>query len=231
MTIPVELARDLEALYVQFEPYRPRGLLEHSPLKSPTIAAALKSKPLRDLSADDFKGYSGSAVWTVGTANDFKYFFPRMAELALHEIVGASGWDSWAFRLVPALATANEASAVSSFFRTLWETALASYQEVVHVDTLELLHALTYVFADIREFLLVFEPCINRAAALHLRDICADGPRQGVAESETPLQIATWFQGTAHRVLADSVSRFPPLDTDEVGWCDVAFQNLGARAR
>ena len=223
MTIPAQLAGDLEALYAQFERYRPRGPIGHSPLKPPTVVAALQAKALRDLNADDFRGYSGSAVWTVGSADDFKYFFPRMAELALHEVVGASGWSSWALRLAPTLATPDEISVVKSFFRALWRSALSSYWDLIRVDTLDLLVALGYVFGEVQEFVLAFEPCPTRQAALHLRDICAHGSAE-VCEASPP--IDAWFATAARRALVNSIATFPPLDSGEAVWCSIATKNL-----
>ncbi|MGE5783138.1 MAG: hypothetical protein ACM3ZE_01045 [Myxococcales bacterium] len=52
-SIPAQLNADLEALYREFERYRPQGSLVHSPLKPHSVVAPLESKPLRELTADD----------------------------------------------------------------------------------------------------------------------------------------------------------------------------------
>lgn len=111
-TSPASIQPALEALYRELERYRPAGPIRSSPYKKLSDVEPLLAKPLRELTADDLAGYSGSAVWTIGTQEDFKYFFPRMAELALHQVVGGSGWDSWASRLAPALSSESEWRAI-----------------------------------------------------------------------------------------------------------------------
>src|SRR5690242_5478005 len=133
-TIPDHLAATLEAMYGAFAKHRPKGRIEHSPFKSHDDVAPLETKPLRELTADDLCAYSGAAVWTIGSETDFKYFFPRMAELALHDIVGGAGWDSWAHRLGPALTLPSEKHVTQAFFRSLWQTVAESQEDVVQVD-------------------------------------------------------------------------------------------------
>lgn len=207
--IPEQLGADLEALYREFQRYRPQGSIHHSPLKSHSVVTPLESKALRELTADDLSQYSGSAVWTVGSSNDFKYFFPRIAELALHEDVGGFGWDSWARRLAPALTTLSEKHATQSFFGTLWDTVINSYGEVVQVDSLELLYALPLIFEDVAPLLSVFHPCASRAAARNLSDICDRGTMHSARSSERPRQITTWLLERAPGALYEALLAFP----------------------
>jgi hypothetical protein len=206
--VPEQLADSLDALYGALARYRPRNAIEHSPLKSHSIVEPLERKHLRELTADDLSGYSGSAVWTVGSSDDFKYFFPRIAELALHEEVGGSGWDSWATRLAPAL-TPSERAVAQRFFRTLWHTAIDSDGDIVQVDMLELLNALPAIFDDIEPLLSVFHPCVSRAAARHLNDICDRGLSYRAARRDRPPAIARWLTERAPSALYEALLKFP----------------------
>jgi hypothetical protein len=74
----------LDRAYAAFgaEP-RPRQL-DSSPLRDGVaILRGLISAPLRDLPAEIVGPYSGWAVTTVGSGQDYRYFLPRILELAV----------------------------------------------------------------------------------------------------------------------------------------------------
>jgi hypothetical protein len=52
---------------------------------SPEQLAELLEVPLRELTHAQLKSYGSTAVTTVGRAEDFRYFWPRLAELAVAE--------------------------------------------------------------------------------------------------------------------------------------------------
>jgi hypothetical protein len=214
-TIPESVQAELTRLYAQFEGYRPLAPIEHSPLKEHAIVVPLETKALRDLTAEDLNAYSGSAVYTVGTADDFKYFFPRIAELALHEVVGMGGWDSWTNRLAPALTTPAELSAMRAFFRVLWDAVNSSERDTIRVDGIEVLHALTYLFDSVLEFLEALDPCTTPSAALNLIDICLSFPGGTVGNREPTTELTQWFARRARSALCDAGSRFPPQTVDQ----------------
>jgi len=74
----------IEKLYAAFSGYKFQpGFRERcSPLTPPTDEqlAALR-KPLRQISEEEFDRYPGSAIYTWGDLEDYKYFFPRLTEL------------------------------------------------------------------------------------------------------------------------------------------------------
>jgi hypothetical protein len=73
----------VEALYRAFaDRRRPRDLAA-SPVKDPAVAANLLAVPLRNIDADTILRYSGSAMTTIGTEDDFAYFLPRILEVAV----------------------------------------------------------------------------------------------------------------------------------------------------
>jgi hypothetical protein len=214
-TIPESLQAELTRLYAEFERYRPLAPIEHSPFKEHAIVVPLETKALRNLTAEDLNAYSGSAVYTVGTANDFKYFFPRIAELALHEVVGMGGWDSWTNRLAPALRSSAELSAMRGFFRVLWATVNSPERDTIRVEGIEVLHALTYLFDSVLEFLEIIDPCATPTAAINLIDVCLSFPGGTVGGRDPTTELTQWFARRARSALRDAGARFPPQTVDQ----------------
>jgi len=216
----------LASMYRTFVRYRPAGSIEHSPLKPHGIVAPLETKPLQALDAADLCGYSGSAIWTVGTESDFKYFFPRIAELAIYQVVGSATWDSWLERLVPALSSSDEVSAIQTFLRAIWSTISESYWNPYQIDVVDLIYAVSSLFPSLEEFLAVFEPCATRAAVLHLTDLCIVGPNHMAPQGKPHGALQAWFQCKALPVITDATTRFPPTNIDD----ELAFERAVAAA-
>jgi len=67
----------------------------------------LLRRKLMELSADELSGYAADVFLTVGTVQDFKYFFPRILDLSVNEKFGwpdpqvvlgklrLADWDHW----------------------------------------------------------------------------------------------------------------------------------------
>jgi hypothetical protein len=81
---PDELLRAvIGKVYETFGKYpQPTGL-EASPLCDPAELQVLITKPLRHLDVADLSGYAMWAMTTVGEVEDYKYFLPRILELAI----------------------------------------------------------------------------------------------------------------------------------------------------
>ena len=108
MSAPLQDA--LEGAYRAFARVPCPSHMDASPLRDgEQIHRVLTSAPLRDLTAEQIGPYSGWAVTTVGPAQDYRHFLPRILELALRDPVwlGAipaviaeklmrSNWRSWA---------------------------------------------------------------------------------------------------------------------------------------
>jgi hypothetical protein len=84
-----ELAAAIERLYEAFanEP-KPRQVSTCPCCLSPEEAQVLLNTPLRELSSDQLSSYGSSVLLTVGGVEDFRYFFPRLLDISIHE----SGW-------------------------------------------------------------------------------------------------------------------------------------------
>lgn len=98
----------IEALYRAFAHRRRPSALDASAAKDPAVVAKLLAMPLREVDPDAILRYSGWALTTVGTEEDFAHFLPRILEVAIEGpaaglselfiIAGKlepAGWQSW----------------------------------------------------------------------------------------------------------------------------------------
>lgn len=88
----------------------------------------LLSKPLRSLSVNELSSYADSALLTVGSPEDYRYFLPRILEFHARvpgwwpdiEVIGRrmtlAGWQQW---------PEAERTALAVFFRVRIETLMA----------------------------------------------------------------------------------------------------------
>ncbi len=123
------LREAIEQLYSIFAVYPLRQYIEASPNR---IGARdqehIRSKPLRCLSGDDLRLYSGKALTTWGIADDYKHFLPRLLELVTtddnfnHESITTklqrADWRTWPL---------PEKNAIESFLKALWQFVLSSF--------------------------------------------------------------------------------------------------------
>lgn len=73
----------LEQVYRRFARYRLRQPLEACPCCiTPAENALLWTVPLRQLSEEQLRRYAFKAITTWGSAEDFRYFLPRLLHLA-----------------------------------------------------------------------------------------------------------------------------------------------------
>lgn len=79
-----DLEEGLRSLYPAFQDYPFPQSLDASPLRdAEKILSGLKTVPLRELSAEVLGPYAASAMTTVGSADEFKHFLPRILHLAV----------------------------------------------------------------------------------------------------------------------------------------------------
>jgi hypothetical protein len=102
------LAAAIERLYEAFRYYPLRPEIPYcTHCITPEQAQRIYIRPLRELMPDDLMSYASSAMTTWGTVGDFKHFFPRIFELAVHnysfvpdlDMLGSqldyAGWREW----------------------------------------------------------------------------------------------------------------------------------------
>jgi hypothetical protein len=77
-----ELQKAIDEVYAEFRAPKPRAIDGCPCCTSPKDLCHLLEKPLKDLSADDLREYGSSAFLTMGGEQDFKYFLPRLLDIA-----------------------------------------------------------------------------------------------------------------------------------------------------
>lgn len=130
-----ELAAAIDTLYRVFRRYELRNNTDPCPCCHSTQAElAVHHKPVNKLSSRDLHQYAMDAIYTWGTGDDFKHFLPRLFELLVtdsEEFVDAASvfskltyesWCSTSWRTWPN----PEQSAVSDYFRAVWNAVLIS---------------------------------------------------------------------------------------------------------
>jgi hypothetical protein len=126
-----ELRSAIDSLYVVFASYRAPEKLGRCKHGQPEDERHFLATPLRHFSANDLPlaHFSWEAITTWGTVEDFKYFLPRLFEIATFETyrydpevlfkkLTLSRWSSWA---------QAEQDAISGYFHALWRKALVTY--------------------------------------------------------------------------------------------------------
>ena len=118
-----ELNEAIERLYSTFGSYPLRDRIDSCPCcRGPRETRHLHTKLLRDLTAEDLGLYAFRAMTTVGDADDFRHFLPRIFELLLcaefpvdKEVVLSkltyAKWTEW---------PTGEIEAVRAYLTELW---------------------------------------------------------------------------------------------------------------
>lgn len=87
-----QLHHSTEALYEVFSAYPRPHVIETSPYRNAVqINADLNSSPLRNLSEDKIGPYASCAMTTAGDIPEYKYYLPRILELAVFNECSHSG--------------------------------------------------------------------------------------------------------------------------------------------
>lgn len=143
----------------------------------------LAAVPLRQLPADALRPYAAHVMFTVGGSADFRYFLPRLLEIAsgegfswpdLESLVGRlrqAEWTSWQH---------EERDAVRDFLTALWANALACDPGTEDADTV--LYAIGNAEDDLEPYLTEWasalaRPATRPTATAQLRSLLSDGYR------------------------------------------------------
>ena len=161
-------------------PRRP-SVIEYCPccFSADEEQALLAPVALRQLSVDVLRPYAFDVLLTVGDVDDFRYFLPRILEVAC--TVGFDGPDleSLSGRLVRARWLdwpAAEQVAVRDVLAALWATTLAVFPSEPDVDTV--LCAAGNAGEDLRPYLAAWMAEFRRpATSAHLLDLLLYGAR------------------------------------------------------
>lgn len=128
MTPIPELEHAIAGLYAAFKSRTlPTVMLGCPCCADETELHRLSFTPIGELGCAELEPYSWNAIWTVGTEQDYRHFTPRLLKLMVREDafqaevvtkkLRLAGWTSW---------SEQEQSALRSYFRALWNSALTS---------------------------------------------------------------------------------------------------------
>lgn len=174
------LTEAIQHLYDVFARYEP-STLDESCACCITRAEVepLRSKGLRESTADDLSYYSFKAMTTIGTVRDYKYFLPRLCELIATapfpknvEIVLAGKLEYAGFANWPP----DERAAVEQYLHALWDDLLHHWPYHEQADVV--LCCITRVLGSPARPLEVWSALlpIERSARLHLANWLSWGP-------------------------------------------------------
>jgi len=157
-----ELGAATEALYSTFAPYPLHEVIEGCPCCiADTDQARIRSKPLRELTAEDLSVFASHVPHLWGEADDLKHFLPRILELLpewMHmwpdpEVVGASlrrsEFQNW---------PEAERKVVQDYLFVWWKSFIAS-ESVFDINTA--ICAVGQVIDDLSPFLAIWNPSPN----------------------------------------------------------------------
>jgi len=133
-----ELQYAIDQLYDAFAAHRRPRSIEYCPccFTPDEERELLAHVRLRSLPMDVLRPYAANVMMTVGGTEDFRYFLPRIVEIAtldtfhypdLEGLTGrlpAAGWTTW---------PQSEQDAVRAYFRALWDDALFADEPAVGV--------------------------------------------------------------------------------------------------
>lgn len=205
-----QLEHAISDLYVAFKGrVLPRLMQGCSCCWMPEDLEHLSRTPLQSLGVKELDSYSISALWTVGSEEDYRHFAPRLLELMTqenflqHDVIARkftlAGWRNW---------SAQEQQAVEAYFLAYWQAALA--EPVSWCTASEGLYVLGNVFDDLSPFLNGWLEATEPFALGHLaaftayeapnvsRDFIGNGSWAG--RPEQMRQVVDWL--SSHKTLA-----------------------------
>lgn len=133
-SIPFKAA--VAQLYSTFQRYPLRAKIDSCPCcRTPSETRHLHTKSLKTLDAEDLFLFTFRAMTTVGDANDFRHFLPRILELLPNDfpvepevVLGKldyAEWLNW---------PSDEVHAIRSYLNSLWAWARSQSQDPLHPE-------------------------------------------------------------------------------------------------
>jgi hypothetical protein len=164
------LGEATERLYDAFgDVPRPRRVEGCPHCTGPDEDLPLVSRRLRELSAEDLSRYAFKAMSTWGTEADFRYFAPRLLDLAATGAMDWPGFETVCGKLGQAgLRTWTQRPAVEEFLRALWTATLHQFPASLPIS--EVTGGIAMVTSDISPYLAEWERLDITACVQHLRE-------------------------------------------------------------
>lgn len=168
-----KLKNSIKNLYKVFAKYGANDMTG-SPLYEdlPKWNKEILSKPLRELDEDDLSRFTGKALTTWGSANDYKHFLPRILELTAelrtpYEIwivfdkLNLAEWHNW---------TEIEQKEVHEYMIALWESIINDNSEKAEREFKDYFSTLAHFYPDFTQMLNVWNESESKASIKHLSE-------------------------------------------------------------
>jgi hypothetical protein len=166
------LHTSIEHLYEAFAKYQALSKLEGSHIYDDLEMwrKGLRSKKLRELTADDLSLFAGKVLLTWGDEDDLRYYLPRILELSaqlqtpydiwiLYNRLEDANWRAW---------EPNEQAALKECTLAIWENLLQDDSEKAEWEFKEYFHAIAYYYPDFSEIISIWETNSSSASTKHL---------------------------------------------------------------
>lgn len=208
-SMPDALDEAVRRLYKVFSTYsQPSYLRPDGATNWESHPGDLITKPLRKLSGDELANYAWRAMTTQGSADDFRYFLPRLLELTAEGLLpvepwvilgklGYAGWSAW---------PKEERQAVVAFAWMLAKRAVTACDDDLYrrgADLKSLLESLEHAGVDLTPVLQYWvtqhtAPAIKNLAAL-VNDVYFTNKSRRVQS-----QLHAWLLEPRTRSMLDS---------------------------
>ncbi len=168
------LKNNIKELYETFDKYHSNSNMNGSPNYDELDKwnKELFSKPLQELDENDLSRFTGKAMTTWGTANDYKHFLPRIFELTAelktpYEIwivfdkLTLAKWNEW---------TEKEQTVIQEFMIALWESILNDNSEKAEWEFKDYFSAIAHFYPNFIELLNIWSESKSKAGIKHLAE-------------------------------------------------------------
>ena len=172
------LKNNIKELYETFEKYHSNSSMNGSPYYDDLDKwnKELFSKPLQELNEDDLSRFTGKAITTWGSANDYKHFLPRIFELTAEL---RTPYEIWiAFDKV-ILAESNnwvekEKKVIHEFMIALWESIVNDNSEKAEWEFKDYFSAIAHFYPNFTALLNIWSQSESKASIKHLAEFLVD---------------------------------------------------------
>jgi len=172
------LKNNIEKLYETFEKYHSNSAMHGSPNYDDLDKwnKELSSKSLRELNEDDLSRFTGKAMTTWGSANDYKHFLPRIFELTAEL---RTPYEIWiAFDKLTFAEFQNweeeEQKVIYEFMIALWESIVNDNSRKAEFEFKDYFSAIAHFYPNFSDLLDLWTKSESKAGIKHLAEFIVD---------------------------------------------------------
>ena len=168
-----KLKHNIENLYKVFAKYGATEMTG-SPLYEDLLKwnKELLSKPLRELDEDDLSRFTGKAMTTWGSVNDYKHFLPRIFELTAelrtpYEIwiafdkLTLAEWKNW---------PKEEQNVIHDYMIVLWENIVNDNSKKAEWEFKDYFSSIAHFYPNFTDLLKIWTESDSKAGIKHLSE-------------------------------------------------------------